>query len=317
MNSTNGMFQKQALNIPLQKGIFVNTQKAAALLMRAFSMLQSGFEWVVVDKPVDGTLFLFATQAGIIEIPEDGYGWMDDESYQRFVLENGVELEVFTRNHGFQGNESHCTVRRQRFRLVQNSGLQLMHYIRVPFDASCPPVQPHLIKVRPRMTQQPGALSQQRVQMNNQMATNQAAAAAFRQKQLQQQQQLQQQKLRQAVPLKIVEDEREPEGDELDKGFARIICLDRYKRNHLFIEQIFSPHSISSLVSPQLFEDTSEEKFNITKQYQADLDKELEELQAKFSKEIKEYKASSSAEWKLIHDLKKEGSNQTNNDEEM
>jgi hypothetical protein len=47
-----------------------------------------------------------------------------------------------------------------------------------------------------------------------------------------------------------VEEERDPEGgsllvikDDLDRNFGRILSLERYKRNHLFIEQIFTPHT--------------------------------------------------------------------------
>jgi hypothetical protein len=35
-------------------------------------------------------MFLFRTHTGQVEIPEDGYGWLDDEQYQRFTLENGM-----------------------------------------------------------------------------------------------------------------------------------------------------------------------------------------------------------------------------------
>lgn len=65
-------------------------------------------------------MFLFRTQSGQVDLPEDGYhlemilinryGWLDDEKYQRFMLENGIEIEVFTRSQGFGLQDSHTAV---------------------------------------------------------------------------------------------------------------------------------------------------------------------------------------------------------------
>jgi hypothetical protein len=53
---------------------------------------------------------LFAVNPGAIDLPDDGYGWMDDEQYSRTTLENGVELEIFTRNMGFAPGEAQALV---------------------------------------------------------------------------------------------------------------------------------------------------------------------------------------------------------------
>ena len=34
-------------------------------------------------------MFLFKTAPGEISITDDGYGWMDDESFQKITLESG------------------------------------------------------------------------------------------------------------------------------------------------------------------------------------------------------------------------------------
>jgi hypothetical protein len=46
----------------------------------------------------------------------------------------------------------------------------------------------------------------------------------------------------------VVEEENEPSGDELDGTVNRVACLERYKRNHIWIDQIFSPFSIGKLL---------------------------------------------------------------------
>jgi hypothetical protein len=46
----------------------------------------------------------------------------------------------------------------------------------------------------------------------------------------------------------------------MDRNFGRILSLERYKRNHLLIETLFAPNSISKLEKPALFSDTSAEK---------------------------------------------------------
>jgi hypothetical protein len=45
----------------------------------------------------------------------------------------------------------------------------------------------------------------------------------------------------------VVEEENEPSGDELDGTVNRAVSLERYKRNHVFIDQIFSPIHSSKL----------------------------------------------------------------------
>ncbi len=98
----------------------------------------------------------------------------------------------------------------------------------------------------------------------------------------------------------------------MDKNFGRILSLERYKRNHLYIETLFSPNSISTLQRPALFPDTTQEKLNAVIDLQVflvnqkQLEKEVQELKAGNEKSIKELKLKSKEEWKKIHDLKLE-----------
>ncbi|KAJ3275474.1 hypothetical protein HDV01_000301 [Terramyces sp. JEL0728] len=302
-----GMFRKQNINIPLHKGSFLPPNKTGEVLMKAYQMSHVGFDYVFVDKPVDGTLFLFASQ-GQAEIAEDGYGWMDDESYQRFTLENGLEMEIFSRNQGFAIGDTHAVVKRKRYRLVQYSDLQLLHYIRSPMDQTSIPVQLPLIKVRPRAAPPQAMQGSPQQRMPGGMPAGIPGIPGGMANRLTQEQQLQfkkaqQQKLRQTAQVKMVEDDREPSGDELDKGYGRLMALERYKRNHLYIEQVFSPYNVSNLVSPKLFADVSESRMTAIKQHQQELDAELKELQDKYQADIEDFKKKSAAEWKLVHEL--------------
>jgi hypothetical protein len=56
-------------------------------------------------------LFLFQSPLpGTIEIPDDGYGWMDQEQFQRVSLDQGIHLDLFSRNMGFDVGDVHCTM---------------------------------------------------------------------------------------------------------------------------------------------------------------------------------------------------------------
>jgi hypothetical protein len=147
---------------------------------------------------------LFASAPGSIEIPEDGYGWMDLEEYSKTKLENGMEVEIFTRNMGFGLNESQALVKRKRFRLVQHGDLQLLHYIRVPEG---PQINPTMIKTRPRMVQGPRVMSPAAVNVPGQMTPQQVQQYNQR---LEQQRKLL--KMRQPPPVRILEDEKDPSG---------------------------------------------------------------------------------------------------------
>ncbi|KAJ3314870.1 hypothetical protein HDV04_005291 [Boothiomyces sp. JEL0838] len=302
-----GMFRKQNINIPLHKGSFLAPSKLGDVLMKAYQMSHVGFDFVFVDKPVDGTLFLFASQ-GQAEIPEDGFV---------LLISKEQEMEVFSRNQGFSIGDTHAVVKRKRYRLVQYADIQLLHYIRSPMDQTSIPVQLALIKVKPRPTPSQGMQGSPQHRMPGQMPGMQGVpgipggmANRLTQEQQLQFKKAQQQKLRQSAQVKMVEDEREPSGDELDKGYGRLMALERYKRNHLYIEQVFSPYNvckrllmIANLVPPKLFADVSESRMAAIKQHQADLDAELKELQDKYHADIEDFKKKSAAEWKLIHEL--------------
>ncbi|KAI8084012.1 uncharacterized protein B0P05DRAFT_535839 [Gilbertella persicaria] len=67
----------------------------------------------------------------------------------------------------------------------------------------------------------------------------------------------------------MTDDTDEPSGDELDDISARDIAMARYKRNHDYLSEIFTPYNAASIVPPSL---------------------ELSQTKEELEKQIKEYK---------------------------
>ncbi|KAI7875734.1 uncharacterized protein EV154DRAFT_526428 [Mucor mucedo] len=62
----------------------------------------------------------------------------------------------------------------------------------------------------------------------------------------------------------LTDDADEPSGDELDDISARDIAMARYKRNHDYLSEIFTPYNAASIVPPPL--DISQTKEELDKQ---------------------------------------------------
>jgi hypothetical protein len=84
-------------NLPPVKGQFISIEKACELLFRHKS---SPLETTIVDKPIDGTLFIFHGSMG-----NDGYGWMDDPQVTKTTLDT-VEIEINSKRMGFASLDS-------------------------------------------------------------------------------------------------------------------------------------------------------------------------------------------------------------------
>lgn len=139
-------FRKLQVNIPPVPGI-LTPDRAEEILQRSALAVSYGFENVVVDRPTGGSIFVFMAPEGMVTLPEDGYGYMDDETYLLSANPNGNQIETFTRSLGFEPSDSVCTIKRKRFRLPQFPDLQLMHYSKADEGR---PIQVQLIKQKPR-----------------------------------------------------------------------------------------------------------------------------------------------------------------------
>lgn len=204
----NQMFKRQNLKIPLVTVSFLSPIKAAELLAKAFQMQSVGFEYCILDKPVNGSVLIHHNQKN--ELNEDGYGWLDNEEIQKFTLENGIEIEIISRNLGFGLGDTHTSVyhklnsKRKRYRLVQNRELELLQYLKPAEQGAM--VQMHLVKVRPsnlgNIQNQVQNLPTTRTPNRPPMQLNQP--------------QPQPKKLKVSHPVKVVEEERDPEGGLVD-----------------------------------------------------------------------------------------------------
>ncbi len=48
--------------------------------------------------------------------------------------------------------------------------------------------------------------------------------------------------------------------DEIDSSTARLISVNRFKRNYDFIDQILSPYNMEDITPPSIFPDASSQK---------------------------------------------------------
>ncbi|KAK4516108.1 uncharacterized protein ATC70_011070 [Mucor velutinosus] len=76
----------------------------------------------------------------------------------------------------------------------------------------------------------------------------------------------------------MADDADEPSGDELDDISARDIAMARYKRNHDYLSEIFTPYNAASIVPPPL-------DINQTKE---EIQKQIEEFKVKTSRQKEE-----------------------------
>ena len=190
----NQYLKRLKLQIPLTRMLTV--EKASEILQKSFQMVHLGFDLTVLDKPVDGTILIFNPQFNNQPL-EDGYGWMDNEQHARFTLENGLEIQVFTRQFGFSNGDLQTTIVRKRFKLSKNSELELLFYSK-----------------------------QFEIKQNVNLQLAKTLPKSFNRKQ--QQQPVQQ------VPMVMVELE-----EDIDKKYGRVLALERFKRNHSYMQEIF------------------------------------------------------------------------------
>jgi hypothetical protein len=122
---------------------------------------------------------------------------MDDEIINTFTLETGLEVEISSRSLGFGPGDTSATVQRKKYRVVQNSEIQLLQYCKIPSTNIPIPIQPNHAKVFPRNT----------------MMSAQSSPANRAQIQARNLQEMtRKQTIRQTPQVKVIEDERDPDG---------------------------------------------------------------------------------------------------------
>ena len=176
---------------------------------------------------------------------------------------------------------------RRRYRLTGNPDFQLMHYTAISSDSQKVSVTPSKIKSWPR---DPAILQK--------MARGEYAAQAKKKI-----------KTTRVNPQVRVQETFSTEnlGDELDGSVNRNVSMERYKRNHVFIDLIFSPFSAQAMENTESLGNTSadpqndykNEKKEGLKEEISQLESEIAELQSKFQKDKSKLFSGKS----LHHDL--------------
>ncbi|KAI9498332.1 hypothetical protein BDB00DRAFT_799864 [Zychaea mexicana] len=103
-------------------------------------------------------------------------------------------------------------------------------------------------------------------------------------------------------PGALVEDNDEPSGDELDDISARDIAMARYKRNHDYLSEIFTPYSAASIVPPPL--EVPQRKEDLEKAIENE-DKAICERTAEYDQRLKTLKQKQDDYWSLLTQLDK------------
>eukprot|EP00842_Homolaphlyctis_polyrhiza_P004022 jgi/Hompol1/4620/HPOL_003752-RA len=253
---TDQLFSKLVLTFDPFKS-HATVEKVKALMERALKARPQA-ETVLVDKPVDGTLFMFRLPLAAA-VPHDGYGWLDDEAESRANLDGGG-MPRFLSN-GTQGQTLHPGQR------INVGSVQAV----------------------------PSAFGRP-------MQDTTAAAQASRKKP----RTVSSQPLpRPASQVTLIEEEIT---DEMDLKSCRTIAHDRYKRNHLFIDMLFSPYNAKSIKAQSFFsgidDETLREMIPERRAYLDTLDAEFAELQDESEQVIQDTRARAKSDWAIIESIR-------------
>ncbi|KAI8810197.1 hypothetical protein BJ742DRAFT_802478 [Cladochytrium replicatum] len=213
---------------------------------------QYSWEWVQLDRPVDGTL-LVIKRPGELPFPSDGYGWMDADSVShiKYQVQNyNLVIEMRARKLGFAPGDNYVSMTRRVYRLVMNnSDVYLMQYLR--YKGPAVPV------------------------------VNRAKSTA------------------RAVPTSQLNSY----GDELDISTPKQISLDRYKRNHEFITEIFAPYGSGIVHLPLAVDADLTPNLDALKEAVEKAELELESLQKKYANDVSAVTGEAIEEWKRYNEI--------------
>ncbi|KAL1918797.1 uncharacterized protein VTP21DRAFT_2819 [Calcarisporiella thermophila] len=320
----------------------LSPEVAANLLTKASSLKsQLQFAWSYIDKhEVDGQIYLVYVTASDDQYPHDGLQYMSEERHSNVTLQDGRVLRVSTRMHGFRPQEQYTSMVRTRFRLLSpgEQQLEILYYkrmdqnARIPADSTVARPAPRRYPL-PQISTQPsnpfltgGALpsyhvvnapisnatphGQRPFQMPSQHGfirppAQMPVAHGFPQhsppraspkKQIQNPQQVAR------VPHAPTEEAEEPSGDELDHISFRELAMARYKRNHDYMSEIFTPYNASRLIPVSL--NLTASKGEKAKELKAKIEEDVEAMKAGHAKRMEESKRSAEVLYKGLRELK-------------
>lgn len=170
--------------------------------------------------------------------------------------------------------DSVVSMTRRRYRLTGNPDFQLLHYTAISSESQKVSIIPSKIKSWPR---DPALLQK--------MARGEQGSPTQPKKKI---------KTKVNPQVRVQETfTTENLGDELDGSVNRNVSMERYKRNHIFIDLIFSPFSAKSMEtsdspmdnSDDTNQDSKEDLKESLKEDISRLQSEISELESKFQKD--------------------------------
>ncbi|KNZ73233.1 SWI/SNF and RSC complexes subunit ssr4 [Termitomyces sp. J132] len=271
-----GLCLRYPENLPLHREI--NYETAVNMLLRATAMSTSvPFAWGFVDKPPEGQVLLLflPTQS---PFPNDGLRFQEQEVKFTMSAGNNRELEVHEVKFGFVpgGQDSNAWRCRRRYRLIKggNPSLVLVHYTQGPQAQIVPSMMNHPVRNYPLRIvnepsvyvagekmgqkvypaggpmqssapamQQPG--KKKRMPMNFSQQQAMVAQQNTNMELLDQRRREQEQRVRAQASAaggaagRPPRPEDDDSGDEIDHISTRTLALNRYKRNHDMMNEVF------------------------------------------------------------------------------
>ncbi|KAI9000177.1 hypothetical protein BC832DRAFT_594037 [Gaertneriomyces semiglobifer] len=113
------------------------------------------------------------------------------------------------------------------------------------------------------------------------------------------------QKGKPTIQAHIVENEPPiPLGDEVDLTVARAVAFERYKRNHEFLDCIFSPHPIASIVPSGFADKVDTALIADIQRRTAETEAEVAQLQVAYKRDIETYISDSKKLTAAIESIK-------------
>ncbi|CAH1758361.1 10591_t:CDS:10 [Entrophospora sp. SA101] len=329
MNFSNEKTLFHLATLDYQRQKEVSPSYVADLLTKANNLLNRiAFAYSIIDKPQEGQIYLILLSPNEEVIPPDGYHYLEPEATHKVSLPDGREMIVMEKRHGFASNDQITSIIRRRYFFVNNhNNLQILHYSILPEqyrqmvninfprqaiqNSRYPIHQMQGGNIAPYFLRTPNAIPSMSIQSlpanmmpgqspNMQRMLGDNASMQTNTYGFQGHLMPNQQAYNASTPTKSETDE--PSGDELDGLKFREVAMLRYKRNHDFISEIFSPYSVHSIKPPS----SPYESVNID-----DLRKKLVETQAELDKmnsehaeKIKNFKQQSSKLTKAFNDIK-------------
>ncbi|KAI9139226.1 hypothetical protein BKA69DRAFT_1126775 [Paraphysoderma sedebokerense] len=298
--------------LPLDK--LIDTLARSNAVLQTFS-----FQFAHVDKPEHGTIIYFVMLSGQEEPACDGFFWLDSENLTKHQIDANRTLHIYERSKGVAPGDRFVSMTKKRYQLVVNGNplqLQMVHYLASDESTRLIQVNPANFKTPARRQELPAqshfnppahqpqpnpqigmaaqlAQSYHRFSTVPPQMTAPPPRAATSSKRKRNQAKTPPAPQRPAIP-------REPMADDLIHITARDISLARYRRNHEYMEEIFSPFS-KTPISPRRSD--SEAVSQELQERLANLQKEVSSLQKGHSSKLKEFKAKMTSYKQFMNEI--------------